>query len=438
MMKKDLVIVLFGSTGDLTYRKLMPALTKLYKDNHLDHNFEVIAVGRRDYDNQGYMDYMLEHNSELDTKTILKFTNYYKMQITDEIDYIGLKQYINSISNENARVISYMAVAPYFFMDVSRNISTSNIIEKGNKNHSVIFEKPFGNSLTSASELNRELWKLFSEEQIYRIDNYLAKKIVQQILKLRFEVPMFEKSWNNKSIKCIKILIKESIGIVGRGAFYEETGALRDMVQSHLLHLLTLVTMDRPKSFDASDIKDAKVKVLKSLKLKNDNILLGQYDGYLDEEEVDSNSNTETLAFLQLEVKSKLLKEVPIYLFTGKALDEKSSKIVIEYNDKNDDLHLQQLIIEFAPKDQVLFKTKISTEDITNTIIDKKEAETMIDDYDKLLYDAINHDSKLFVRWDEVEASWKFIDDVYKLDKKVVKYSGFTDIEKSLNFLFND
>lgn len=442
MNKKDLIIVIFGSTGDLTYRKLIPAIEKLNNEDLITKNFQLLAIGRRDFNNEDYYKHVLESNPNLKLDNISKYTNYYKMQITDNNDYSGLKKYLDNISHDKTRIIYYLAVAPDFFIPIANNISENKLLEKGNLNHSLIFEKPFGSDLESAKMINRKLWKIVEEKQIYRIDHYLAKEMIQNIMIVRFANKIFEDVWNNKSIKSIRIYAKELVGILGRASFYDNSGALKDMVQSHLLQVLSLVAMDPPKSIGSNDVKDAKVEVLKALKFDEEAILLGQYKGYLEEENIPKDSKTETFVFLKTFVDTKRFKGVPIYLLTGKKLDKKSSKIIIEFHETDEqkswgfNTETNKLYIEFAPSDSVniFLNSKIPglTNEAKSINLSYSNELDGNDGYEKLLLDAINFHQTLFTRWDEIEYSWKFIDQVKKLNKDVFIYDNYEEVVEEI------
>lgn len=436
-MKKDLVIVIFGSTGDLTFRKLVPAIEKLNNDEEITQNFELISIGRRDFTNNDYYNFLKERNSDINIDSISKYTKYLKMELTDAADYVILNDYLKEITHENSRIIYYLAVAPEFFIPISKALSKGTLLEKGNKNHSVIFEKPFGSNLKTAKEINRELWKHIVEEQIYRIDHYLAKEMIQNIMILRFTNKIFQKVWNRDAIKSIRIYAKEELGILDRANFYDQSGALKDMVQSHLLQVLSLILMEEPKSMHSTDVKNAKLEVLKALHFDQKELILGQYASYLEEEGIPSDSLTETFVFMKTYVNSKRFKDVPVYLLTGKKLDRKSSKIIIEFKETDAQKNwgiktdTNKLHIEFAPNDTI----NIILNSKTPGLIDVAEPVNLSyynahgsDGYEKLILDAINHHKTLFTRWDEIEYSWKFIDQVKGLDKQLLVYENYQDI----------
>ena len=248
-MKKDLIITIFGSTGDLTARKLLPAVASLYNSGSITKNLMVIAVGRRNYDTRQYLEQMNKVTKRgLDIDLLMNFVTYYQMEITKKEEYANLKNLIDDNSDLNTKHLYYLAIAPTLFSDVASSISESGLVQKHSNNQTIIFEKPFGNDLESAKQINKKLWQYFSEEQIYRIDHYLGKEMIQNIMTMRFANRIFEEVWNKRVIKNIKIVAKEVDGILNRASYYNESGAVKDMLQSHLLEVLALVAMDTPKS----------------------------------------------------------------------------------------------------------------------------------------------------------------------------------------------
>src|SRR5690606_3471653 len=241
-MKKDLIITIFGSTGDLTARKLLPAIAKLKKNNLIPENVLVVALGRRDYNTETYLDAMQNLTTKpLDLETLKGIVEYYKIQITEPQDYTHFSNYIQSQSHDGTKHIYYLAIGPELLSSVAKNISDAKLIEKYNQNQVLVFEKPFGHNLESAKEINQMLWQYYDEKQIYRIDHYLGKEMIQNIMTVRFANRIFEDTWDSKSIESVKIFVKEKEGILNRAGYYDTSGALKDMVQSHLLQILSLV-----------------------------------------------------------------------------------------------------------------------------------------------------------------------------------------------------
>jgi len=442
---KDIVFIIFGSTGDLTSRKLLPAISKLYSDSQISKNIEVVAVGRRDYDTAAYLDYVVDtDNNKLNKVILSKFVTYYKMQITDQNDYQGLKTYIKTISGPSTKQLYYLAIAPQLFDDVAKYLSQVDLVEKNNSHHRLIFEKPFGHDLDSAKKINQMLWKYFDEEQIYRIDHYLGKEMIQNILMVRFANRIFEEVWHNRTIKNVKIMAKETDGILGRAGYYDDSGALKDMIQSHLLQILSLVAMDAPISYFSDDVKNEKIEVFKNLKFDKQSLIFGQYNGYKDEKGIDEKSMTETFVFLKTFVNTPRFKGVPFYLLTGKKLDVKESVIIVEFEETTEQrkwnlpLSTNKLYIKIAPQDGfgLSLNSKVPglRDDVENVEMEYCIAcqayGNMTEAYEKLLLDISEGHKTLFTRWDEIELTWKFIDDIKKLQKEPVIYDDYETLEK--------
>ncbi len=441
---KDLIITIFGATGDLTSRKLLPALAKLYKRKKISDKMMIVALGRRAYDTNAYLEYMKESaTSKLDIKTLEKIVEYHQIEITNLSDYKNLVEKINSHKHENTRELFYLAIGPELFPVVSKNINESNLVEMGNINQSIVFEKPFGHDLESAKGINEMLWNYFDEKQIYRIDHYLGKEMIQNIMMVRFANRIFEEIWHNRSIKSVKIIAKETDGILGRAGYYDTSGALKDMVQSHLLQMLSMIAMEVPLSYHSDDVKDEKVKVLKHLSFDKDSLIFAQYDGYLEEKNIDKDSKTETFVFLKAYVNTPRFKGVPFYLMTGKKLDKKESVIIIEFEETSEQrkwnlpLSTNKLYIKIAPLDGVglVLNSKVpGLRDDVETVeleycIACHAVGNMSEAYEKLLLEVTEHHKSLFTRWDEIELSWHFIDQIKKHHKDPIHYKDYEDIK---------
>jgi glucose-6-phosphate 1-dehydrogenase len=441
---KDLIITIFGATGDLTSRKLLPALAKLYKRKKISDKMMIVALGRRDYDTNAYLEYMKESSSaKLDLKTLEKIVEYHQIEITNLIDYKLLVEKIRSHKHENTRELFYLAIGPELFPIVSKNINQSNLVTIGNINQSIIFEKPFGHDLESAKNISEMLWNYFDEKQIYRIDHYLGKEMIQNIMMVRFANRIFEEIWHNRSIKSVKIIAKETDGILGRAGYYDTSGALKDMVQSHLLQMLSMIAMEVPLSYHSDDVKDEKVKVLKHLSFDRDSLVFAQYDGYLDEKNIAKDSKTETFVFLKAFVNTPRFKGVPFYLMTGKKLDQKESLIIIEFEETSEQrkwnlpLSTNKLYIKIAPLDGVglVLNSKVpGLRDDVETVeleycIACHAVGNMSEAYEKLLLEVTEHHKSLFTRWDEIELSWHFIDQIKKYHKDPIQYKNYEDIK---------
>lgn len=409
-MIKDLIIILYGSTGDLTFRKLLPSLSKLKKDNKLPENTLILSIGRRDFNTNDYLNFINENNPNDDISNIKDNIEYYKMQILDEDDYFKLRDHLKLISNNNTRIIHYLAVAPNFMLDVSKNLNKANIVNKNSENQTLIFEKPFGEDFISANNINNELLNYYNESQIYRIDHYLGKSLISEIINLRFNSCLFKNLLNPQMIDKIEIKVIEEDGILNRGPFYDKTGAIKDMFQSHILQIISLLTLNKPKRLESKYITKEKIKALRRINIDEDSLVFGQYDGYLNESGVDENSLTETMFKLNLTVRNKF-KNVKIKCLTGKKMEKKFTNIKYFLKDGS------KLNINIYPENEITLKTKVFNKDeIFKTNLNIEE-----DEYSYLLLNAINKTQDKFLSTKEIEQSWKITDKILE-NKKELKY----------------
>jgi len=446
MLKKNELIphifIIFGGTGDLTHRKLLPAIYNLSKENLLSDNFALVSIGRRDYSTNKYRKMVYSSIKSFSRFKLedeiwnnLKEKIYYKkMDFTNEREYLELKSYLNELDNKHQTLgnrIFYLAVAPDFFDMIVTNLHKTNMNSNKINFSRVVIEKPFGRDLHTAKYLNKKIISAFSEENTYRIDHYLGKEMLQNIMVIRFANSLFEPLWNNKYIEQIQITSSETLGVETRGNYYENSGAIRDMVQSHLLQLISLVAMEKPKSLNHNAVRDEKVKVLKSLKYYNEseimqNVVRGQYNNYRNEKNVSKNSKTETFVALKLEVNNKRWKSVPFYIRTGKKMPKKSTEIIIQFKPlanllyDNNNLHNNMLIIKVQPTEGIYLQFNAKEPGTRKKIIPVQmdfcqNCQVGINSpeaYERLLIDVMLGDSTLFARWDEVYYSWKFIDQI--------------------------
>lgn len=344
--------------------------------------------------------------------------------------------------------IYYLAVAPEYFQIIVENLRLHGLAAQDNSWQRVVIEKPFGRDLVSARTLNRSITSVFGEENIYRIDHYLGKEMIQNIMVLRFANSIFEPIWNNRYIDHVQISATETVGVETRVGYYEKAGALRDMLQNHLLQALTLTAMEPPTSLDTQSVRDEKVKVLRSLSTYTPesvkyNVIRGQYGpsepgfsaksgrhlrGYRQEEGIAPSSQVETFVALKTEINNFRWAGVPFYIRTGKRLAEKSAQIVVQFKQLPQVLYRQEypgldpnvLIIRIQPKEGVVFQfnakkpgveqgiTPVGMDFCQNCDYESNSPEA----YEKLLLDIIRGDSTLFTRWDEVEYSWRFVDHI--------------------------
>lgn len=450
------VMVLFGGTGDLAKRKILPALYHLKKMGNLPEGFAVVAIGRREKSHEEYREYIYNFIKEEAKVTmepklwqdLRKKIYYLPFHFDDSSGYERLKDLLGKLDREfkcKGNRIYYLAVAPQFFGLIVDKLREHKMDMVEGKWQRVVIEKPFGKDLKTAKALNEKIGEVFPEENIYRIDHYLGKEMLQNIMVIRFTNILFEPIWNNRYIDNIQISSSELMGIEGRGEYYEKAGALKDMVQNHMFQLLTLIAMEPPIKLDNQSIRDEKVKVLRSLQQYSKetiekNIVRGQYaegkiqgkkvKAYREEDKVDPNSNTETFVALKMEVENYRWSGVPFYIRTGKRMPSKSTEIVVEFKRPPEVLYFKEykdlqpnlLVIGIQPKEgaYLRFNAKkpgtlgdiipVEMDYCQNCQIEKNSPEA----YERLVYDIMRGDSTLFTRWDEVEFSWKIIDEISK------------------------
>ncbi len=444
-MMKDLIITIFGATGDLTSRKLLPAIATLVKKKQISEHTRVIALGRREYTTESYLAHMNESATKpLNLKVLKDLVIYHQMEISQPEEYKGLVELIQKEKSDHTKELFYLAIGPELFPIVSKNINQSNLVTIGNLNQSIIFEKPFGHDLASAKSINEMLWNYFDEKQIYRIDHYLGKEMIQNIMMVRFANRIFEEIWHNRSIKNVKIIAKETDGILGRAGYYDTSGALKDMIQSHLLQMVSLVAMEVPMTYFSEDVKNEKVKVLHHLSFDHDSLIFAQYDGYLNEKNIPADSKTETFVFLKAFVNTPRFKGVPFYLMSGKKLDQKESLIIVEFEETSEQrkwnlpLSTNKLYIKIAPEDGVGLVLNSKVPGLRDNVqaveleycVACNAVGNMSEAYEKLLLDITESHKSLFTRWDEIELSWHFIDQIKKFQKDPIIYKDYAELQK--------
>lgn len=448
------IIFIFGGSGDLTYRKLMPALYNLYLDNYLPEKFLIVGIGRTDFTNVSFRNHskkgVEEHSrrkEEVKTgwKEFAPCVEYMKADLATDATYKSMVKRVNKAEGEwtqKPTLVYYMSVAPQLAPTIAEKLHKAKLTADC-KRARMVFEKPFGHDLESANELNIRLGEMFKEEQIYRIDHYLGKETVQNILALRFANALFEPIWNSHYIEHIQITASEKIGVEDRGGYYEQAGALRDMVQNHILQLLCMIAMEAPVSFDADEIRNKKLDVLRAVRIwKKDEVHLnavrGQYGkgwmegkemkAYREEKNVSATSPVETFAAVKFFVDNWRWKDVPFYVRTGKALHSKTTLITIQFKaapqyafpaEAGETWRPNRLTISIQPQMDIRlrFQAKQPGPHMALQPVDMvfSYADAYGDDhqqpeaYETLLEDVIEGNPTLFMRADQVEAAWKII-----------------------------
>lgn len=446
------IIVIFGASGDLTSRKLIPAIFKLWQQKLLPEKFRILGVGRTNLNDETFRSKMAEvigkgKNTDIVKSNIDSFLSsltYVSIETSTASEYRILKDKIDNLLKLNGiktSIIYYLATPPQLYSVIPAFLSHQGLIKPEYK---LIIEKPFGTSLKSSRELNTEILKHFNESQIYRIDHYLGKETVQNILVTRFSNTIFEPLWNRNYVHHIEITSAESIGVESRGGYYDDSGALRDMFQNHLLQLVALVAMEPPVTAESDSIRNEMVKVFQSLRpLSNsdiiNNVIRGQYTAaniknkkvksYRDEKNVDPDSRTETYVALKFFIDNWRWNGVPFYIRTGKYLPTRVTEIVIHFrptphhifcDNKSHPAESNLLVIRIQPDEGLLIKYGMKVpgagftvhnvnmdfhySSLTNVILPEA--------YERLLLDCMNNDSTLYTRADALDAGWSFINPI--------------------------
>lgn len=441
------ILVIFGATGDLTHRKLYPALYQLWREKLLPERFAVVSIGRRPKTPEQLREDVVRsieqfsrtpYSEGANLDAFLQMFSYYRLDFNDLDGYGPLKEYLDQKDEACGTLgnrVYFLAVAPEYFALIARQLHLHGMAAQQGSWQRVVVEKPFGQNLPTAIELNNEVRRTFQEENIYRIDHYLGKEMAQNIMVIRFANTLFEPLWNNRYIDHVQISLTETVGVEGRGPYYEQAGALRDMVQNHMLQLLALIAMEPPVALDTESIRDEKVKVLRSLKVAPTDVVRGQYGrdpagqlrAYREEERVSPHSLVETFVALKATIDNFRWAGVPFYLRTGKRLMRKYSEIVIQFKKLPGVLYFQDarldsniLVIRVHPDEGVYLRFNAKQMG-TNSLIVPVSMDfchncanglNSPEAYERLLYDVMRGDSTLFTRWDEVEYSWRFVDQI--------------------------
>ncbi|MGD8584181.1 MAG: glucose-6-phosphate dehydrogenase [Chloroflexota bacterium] len=445
------IIVIFGAGGDLTQRKLVPALYNLYLDNWLSGPFIILGLDRKQMDDNAFIKHLrlgidMFSRREADDETWNAFSEnvtYFTADLTNQEAYETLSEKLSAFDKhwgDHSQHIFYLAVSPFLIEPIAEHLHKTKLMQDRQCSR-VVVEKPFGHDLESAQALNKTLTRFFDESQIYRIDHYLGKETVQNILAFRFANALFEPTWDRRYIDHVQITVAEQVGVGHRGGYYDHAGALRDMIQNHLLQILCLIAMEPPVAFSADEIRNKKVDVLRAIRLISpeqvpEMAVRGQYGSgwlrgerkaaYTSEEDVAADSSTETFAAVKLFVDNWRWQDVPFYMRTGKRLPVHGSQVAVTFlpvphrsfpESAVESWHPNRLIINIQPEEGICIafqaKRPGPVMNLSPVHLDFSYQEAFKtaspEAYETLLLDIIKGDATLFMRADQVEASWKVI-----------------------------
>jgi len=434
-------LIIFGASGDLTSRKLIPALYLLCRKGRLPEETQIVGVSRTEFSHEQWRDELAESTrkftaGEFDERDWQQFAQriyYHAGDISLAEDFRNLGGFLDELDGGDVTRVYYLSTAPRLYEPAVAQLGAAGLADESRGPRRIVVEKPFGTDLKTARQLNDALHEVFAEHQIYRIDHYLGKETVQNLLVLRFANSIFEPLWNRNYIDHVQITVAEEVQVGRRGGYYDESGVLRDMFQNHLLQLMMFTAMEAPARFEADLVREEKVKVLRAVRpLRGadfaENTQRGQYEGYLNEEGVPSDSQTATFAALKLYIDNWRWNGVPFYLRSGKAMSCRTTQILIQFREVPHMLfdhgvqHLDanRLLIQIQPAEgiQLYFQTKVPDAGmrLQTTALDFRFRQafsgSLPDAYQRLLLDALNGDASLFARSDEVELAWGVIDPI--------------------------
>jgi glucose-6-phosphate 1-dehydrogenase len=442
-MPETASIVIFGATGDLTRRKLIPALYNLFRKKRYAQAVRVVGFARRDWSDEKFRDLMKEGVKDFSADTYDDSTwqafapllSYVKGDLTTSEDFAVLDDCLRKVEDGKANRLYYLSISPKLYEPVADLLGEQGMASEENGWRRVIVEKPFGRDLPSAHALNHALQAVFDEHQIFRIDHYLGKETAQNILFFRFGNTVFEPIWNRNYVDHVQITVAETVDVGHRAGFYDTTGVLRDMFQNHILQLLSLVAMEPPSSFDADAIRNEKVKVFSAVRpIRPDDVagetVRGQYAGYTDTDGVEADSQTPTFAALRFWIDNWRWQGVPFYLRSGKALAAKTSTIIIEFRcpphvmfplPPGASIRRNILALNIQPDEGIHLRFEAKVPD---TVAEMRSVDMEFhyrhgfqeigipEAYERLLLDALQGDASLFTRSDGIELSWKLMDPI--------------------------
>ena len=431
--------VIFGATGDLSRKKIFPSFFELFKNNLLPQEIKIVGAARSNHTKESFLALFKDTINTTDKKwhEFAQKIEYFRCDIEKNVDLDTLKEHLDT-HEKNSKIcvqrIYYLAISPYIYNDAFENLGKSRLnigCQEHGKSSRIVIEKPFGYDYKSAQLLNATLEKFFTPEQIYRIDHVLGKETVQNIFAFRFANEIFEPIWNNKYVDHVQITYAERGGIEMRGEYYDRAGALRDIVQNHLLQLLTITTMEEPSKFDQMSIRQRKLEILKNVRRMTEEETLkstvrGQYEGYLSEEKVSQNSQTETYALVKLFIDSPRWQGVPFYLRTGKMLEGKVTSVIFTFKENPHQLFKDfptaptqnHITLQIQPNEGIGIHLAAKKPGLATMIepVDMEFCyktsfnEVQPDAYERLILDIILGDQTLFIG--QVGESWKIIDPI--------------------------
>ena len=435
---KPTTFIIFGASGDLTWRKLIPALFNSYRKERLPEQFNIVGFARRPWDSaqlrqilqEGIQEFAPETYNPGKWKPFADKISYVQGDLSTAEDFETLRQHLLEIEAGPGNRLYYLATSPSFFVPIVENLGAADMVEQKDGWRRVVVEKPFGHDLASAEALNKAIQAVFAEDQIYRIDHYLGKETAQNILYFRFANTIFEPVWNRNYVDNVQITVTESVDVGRRAGYYDQAGVVRDMFQNHLMQLLSLVAIEPPASFEANAVRNEKAKLFHAIRpLQLDQTVRGQYKGYLQAEGVAEGSQTPTYAAMTLFIDNWRWQGVPFYLRSGKALKSKNTEIVVEFKQpphlmfddiQDEDFTANILSLCIQPDEGIHLKLEAKVPDSHKTQpVDMEfhyrssfKGNSLPDAYERLLLDAVRGDASLFTRADSIEAAWTLMDPV--------------------------
>lgn len=433
------VMIIFGATGDLAQNKLIPALFSLYKQKLLPEDFFIIGFSRRDFKIEEFHEYFQEQKNDAGWKEFASHLLYQSGSFEDENGYKELNRQIEQIDEKMGACVTrffYLATPPDHYETILNNLVSTKLNEgcghQGNSWTRIIIEKPFGKDLETARNLDKKLSEIFEEKQIFRVDHYLGKETVQNMLAFRFANGIFEPVWNNKFIDHVQITWAEEAGIGRRGKFFDGVGMLRDVAQNHIMQLISAVGMDQPKSFAREDLRDARAKVIDSIECPKEGkpVVKGQYKGYREEKDVSKNSQTETFVGMKLFVNTERFKGVPFYIRAGKKMPKNLVEVSVVFIQTCHILFKEYgcpeignvITFRIQPDEGINLRfiakkpgAKLDLQTVNMKFGYKEDFGTSgLEAYQRVLLDIFSGDQMLFNRSDELESSWRLITEILK------------------------